>query len=217
MYLDQRSPSAVGLVFHYCRFSSAMSLSSTRLIGSLVVQLLRQAHFPDDVMASIETLYTKHQRKSTTADFQEVKTLFLQLALYFESVFLIIDGLDEMTDRWDILDLLESLSSTDAVFKVLVASRGEMDLNNAFSYFCRVTISAQDTADDLRRYVSHQVRRLRFRGSEADMIVEELTKRADGMYVHHLVFLLFHILLECNHLLTAASLTLIGFSGLCAN
>lgn len=134
-------------------------------------------------MALVNELYEKHQRRSTLPSFEDLQEIFLSLLQCFARIFIVIDGLDEMPDRWSILDFLESLSQRDGDCKILVASRAEMDLENAFSFYCTVTITPGDIVPDIERFVRKQLSRRRFRGSELEAIVRELVARADGMYV----------------------------------
>lgn len=134
-------------------------------------------------MKLVTELYEKHQRRSTHPSFEELQAIFMDISQYFSRIFLVIDGLDEMPDRWSILDFLENLSEIDGDFKVLVASRAEMDLENAFSFYCTITVTSDDITPDIERFVRAQFTKRRFRGTQVDEIVQELVARADGMYV----------------------------------
>ncbi|KAH7148231.1 ankyrin repeat-containing domain protein [Dactylonectria macrodidyma] len=171
------------LVYHYCRFSNLPTLDPCRLVGSFIGQLLRQTSNSDIIMGPISKLYEKHQRTSTHPSLEDLQSLFMELSQYFQRVFLIIDGLDEVPDRWSILEFLENLSRRDEDFKVLVASRAEMDLEDAFSFYAKVTIEPRDIAPDIERFVRKQLSRRRFRGSEVEEIVKELVIQADGMFL----------------------------------
>jgi hypothetical protein len=105
------------------------------------------------------------------------------MSQYFRTVFLVIDGLDQMGDHWEILDLLEALPELDTNFKVLVASRAGIDLQGAFSSYFTVTITPQDVAPDIERFVRKQLGKRRFRGTEVENIIKELVLRADVMSV----------------------------------
>ncbi|KAK7431918.1 hypothetical protein QQZ08_001537 [Neonectria magnoliae] len=171
------------LAYHYCRFSNPSSLDPRRLVGFLIGQLLRQTSNPDIFMEPITKLYEEHQRKSTCPGLEDLQEIFMELSQYFDRLFLVFDGLDEVPDRWSILDFLENLSQTDGDFKALVASRVEMDLENAFSFYCTVTITPGDIRPDIERFVRKQLGRRRFRGSEVEDVVRELVTRADGMFL----------------------------------
>jgi hypothetical protein len=156
------------------------------LIGSFIGQLLRQspASAIEVLLRIVDDLYTKHQRKSISPNFEDLQEVFVMLTGYFQTVFIVIDGLDEMEDRWSILDVLADLTAGDGSFKVLVASRTESDLKDAFSFYRTVTITPNDVAVDVERFVRKELTGPRFRGSppsQVEEIVRELLSRADGM------------------------------------
>ncbi|KAH6974465.1 hypothetical protein BKA56DRAFT_591345 [Ilyonectria sp. MPI-CAGE-AT-0026] len=173
--------SALG--YHYCRFSHSSTLSPSQVVGSFIGQLLRQSSDQAVVMKVVTELYEKHQTRSTHPSFDELQAIFVDISQYFSRIFLVIDGLDEMPDRWSILDFLENLSEIDGDFKVLVASRAEMDLENAFSFYCTITVTPDDITPDIERFVRAQFTKRRFRGTQVDDIVQELVARADGMFL----------------------------------
>lgn len=179
-YMDSKDSA---LAYHYCRFSNSPSLDPGRLLGSFIGQLLRQSSNPAMLMEPIDKLYKQHQKVSTRPDFDVLQTFLMEMAPYFEKLFFIVDGLDEMPEahRLMMLDFLETLSQADGDFKVLVASRAEMDLEDAFSFYCTVTITPRDIASDIERFVRKKLSRRRFRGPQVEDIVRELVNRADGM------------------------------------
>jgi hypothetical protein len=142
---------------------------------------MRQCPILETAMPSINNLYHKHQRRSTFPSFSELQKLFLEISPLFARLFLVIDGLDEMSDRDDVVDFLECLSERDGDFKVLVASRAEFDLSRAFSYYCNVTIRPSDLNQDIRRFVEQAIRKLHLQPQEERDIVRELVAKADGM------------------------------------
>ncbi|KAF4986552.1 hypothetical protein FGRMN_10780 [Fusarium graminum] len=167
-------PGTSALVYHYCRFSNPSTLSPNGLLGSFIGQLLKQSAGSGGLMRGVNKLYEKYRRRSSHPSLEDLQTKFIELCQYFGRVFLVVDGLDEMEDRWGILEFLETLSGIDGDFKVLIASRAEMDLEDAFSYYFQVTIGPQNIASDIERFVRKQLGRRRFRGSEVEAVVKFL-------------------------------------------
>ncbi|KAF5664496.1 ankyrin protein [Fusarium heterosporum] len=188
-------PGTSVLAYHYCRFSNPSSLSPNALIGAFIGQLLKQSASSGMLMGSVNELYEKYRRRSSHPSLEDLQTTFIELCQYFGRIFLVVDGLDEMEDRWSILEFLETLSGVDGDFKVLIASRAEMGLEDAFSYYFQVTINPQDIAPDIERFVRKQLSRRRFRGSEVEAVVKVLVDRADGMFLWVICQLdhLFHV------------------------
>ncbi|KAI7759893.1 hypothetical protein LZL87_010315 [Fusarium oxysporum] len=171
------------VVYHYCRFTNPASLSPANLVGSLIGQLLKQYSNPSALLEVVKNVYEKHRKRSAHPSLQDLQALFTDLSNYFERVLLVIDGLDEMSGYWEILDFLETLPEADTEFKVLIASRAGMGLDDAFSSCFRVTITSTDVASDIESLVRKKLSKRRFRGSEVEEVIKELIIRADGMFI----------------------------------
>lgn len=129
----------------------------------------------------MNNVYEKHRKRSAHPSLQDLQALFTDLSNYFERVLLVIDGLDEMSGYWEILDFLETLPEANIEFKVLIASRAGMGLEDAFSSCFRIAIMSTDVASDIESLVRKKLSKRRFRGSEVEAVIKELIVRADGM------------------------------------
>ncbi|CVK92123.1 related to ankyrin [Fusarium proliferatum] len=176
-------PGSDAVIYHYCRFTNPSSLSPTNLVGSLIGQLLKQSSNPSALLEVVNNVYEKHRKRSAHPSLQDLQTLFADLSNYFERVFLVIDGLDEMSGYWEILDFLETLPEADTEFKVLIASRAGMGLDDAFSTCFKITITSTDVASDIESLVRKKLNKRRFRGSEVEAVIKDLVVRADGMFI----------------------------------
>ncbi|KAJ4245547.1 hypothetical protein NW762_014056 [Fusarium torreyae] len=171
------------VVYHYCRFTNPSSLSSTNLLGSLVGQLLKQSSNPSVPLGIANEIYEAYRKRSAHPSLQDLQALCLEFSNYFGRVFIVIDGLDEMSGHWEILDFLETLPEADIEFKVLISSRAGMGLDDAFSSCFKITITSTDVASDIETLVRKKLSKRRFRGSEVDGVIKELVIRADGMFI----------------------------------
>ncbi|KAF4483549.1 hypothetical protein FAGAP_11692 [Fusarium agapanthi] len=180
---ESTEPGSTAVVYHYCRFTNPSSLLPTNLIGSLIGQLLKQSSNPSALLEVVNNVYEKHRKRSAHPSLQDLRTLFTDISNYFERVLLVIDGLDEMSGYWEILDFLETLLEEDTEFKVLIASRSGMDLDDAFSSCFKITITSTDVASDIESLVRKKLNKRRFRGSEVEAVIKELIVRADGMFI----------------------------------
>ncbi|KAF5531815.1 ankyrin protein [Fusarium napiforme] len=176
-------PGSKAVAYHYCRFTNPASLSPANLIGSLIGQLLKQSSNPGALLEIVNNIYEKHRKRSAHPSLQDLQVLFTDISNYFERVLLVIDGLDEMSGYWEILDFLETLPEADTEFKVLIASRAGMGLDDAFSSCFKITITSTDVACDIESLVRKKLNKRRFRGSEVEAVIKELILRADGMKV----------------------------------
>ncbi|KAF4453143.1 hypothetical protein F53441_4140 [Fusarium austroafricanum] len=156
--------------------SSLFWLTGTR-------QLLKQHSNPRALLELVNELYEKHRRRSARPSLEDLQSLFTELSQYFDTIFLVIDGLDQMGDQWEILEFLDALPEVDVDFKVLIASRAGMGVQDAFVSYFSVTVTPQDVAPDIERFVRKQLGKRRFRGTEVENVIKDLVLRADGMFI----------------------------------
>ncbi|KUL83371.1 hypothetical protein ZTR_11270 [Talaromyces verruculosus] len=175
----------VALAYYYCRFSNSTPLSSERILGAIISQLLQKEGETQDIPQFLLKLYDKYSLRETLPTLEELNRLFEELCQSVSKLFLVIDGLDELTDRKEIIQLLQRLSEIPHVnFKVFVASRPEIDLEMAFEFYCTIAITPSDNARDIEQYARSRVNKLQLQDQiEADELIRELVHRADGMFL----------------------------------
>ena len=154
---------------------------------------------------SLQLLYEKHYRGDSQPRYEELKSTFLAIAQQFDSIFLVLDALDECTpgQRTELCDFFSGiveLSVTSTVVtstdhgnvKLFVTSRKEPDIERVFERksFPTIEILAEKVDGDIKVYVQAQIeQRLQdgrlFLGNTAlkDKILDTLTAKAGGMYV----------------------------------
>jgi hypothetical protein len=124
-----------------------------------------------------------------TATVEDIRDLIIELSCNFESVSIVVDGLDEINDdRADVTTLLDSLNTPHGRIRTLLASRKEVDIEWVLSTYPKISIAARSA--DLRLYVRSEIdkrsskRKLRIQDPDLkDHIIKVLTEGADGMYV----------------------------------
>jgi hypothetical protein len=171
------------VVYHYCRFSNSASLSSAKVIGALVAQLLGK--LPDSI--PLPALWSKIFSRCRSPSYpnpKELRQIFHELCGHFSRVFVIVDGLDEVLDRVEILEFLTDLEVAGGVFKVFVASRPEVDLEINFESYLTVPITQSDVQLDMETYVRQRLEKLQIsddKDMSQEVIATELVERAQGM------------------------------------
>lgn len=113
----------------------------------------------------------------------------------FGKAFLLIDALDEcpFEARHQMVRFLFHILQHVPGIKILVMSRKELDIQEAFQEHPSLLIGKQDVSRDIKTYITTEVRRLRrgYHGKklyiESDFlegeVIENLIANADGMYV----------------------------------
>jgi hypothetical protein len=180
----------VGISFAYYDYKKPELGDPSRIIAALIKQLCRKK---DTVSADL--LRFKHD--SLRPSFESLQELFISVASSFQENFLMLDALDECPSdqRHQIIGFLHRILDRVPATKVFVTSRKEGDIAEAFE--CNGTpiikIEAQSVAQDIKTFVSDEVKRLRqgYNGKKLylrsdlleEIIVRILSEKADGMYV----------------------------------
>ena len=103
-------------------------------------------------------------------------------------VFLIVDALDECTDRVKLLEQLHLLIKESSKFNIFVTSREEIDLETSLDHLPRLSLS--ENSEDINLYIDHRLgdlialKEIRIRNpSLKSEIHDSISAKADGMYV----------------------------------
>ena len=138
-------------------------------------------------MITIELLFDSdvYKGKHPVRYLQQAFVSALQrIAILFSRVFLVLDGLDEIAQREELLTALSTFS-TSANINLLVVSRLERDIENHFHEMPQLAIPEDMVHDDISSYVTYQFehdKKLRtLKSSLKDDIKYRLLLQSGGM------------------------------------
>ena len=147
----------------------------------------------------LNEVYEQHYQSDSEPRFQELQDIFLTIVQQFNTIFLVLDALDECTpDQRKALcgffaKIVESSTLTNhGLVKLFVASRKERDIEKAFTLksFPTIEVEARKVNSDIELYVKAQIEKLLQDGSLTlnnimlkEKILTALTTNAGGMYV----------------------------------
>lgn len=145
----------------------------------------------------LHKVYDHHYQNDSQPGLQELQDIFLIIAQQFNSVFLVVDALDECTEdqRVDLYEfftgIIEYSSGMNyALVKLFVASRKEPDIERTFlrKSFPTIEVEATKVDNDIKLYVTAQIEQRLDSGSLIlndtmlkDKILTTLTSTAGGM------------------------------------
>jgi hypothetical protein len=192
----QRSGLA-SLAFFYCDFRDDQKKDLRGLLSSLLVQLSGQS---DAYSTILSDFYVTHGRGSQHAsDSELVGCLKDMLNLPGQAtVHLVIDALDEcpvttglVFTRRNVLELVEELVNLHMPnLRICVTSRPEADITDVLGNlaFCSVSLhgesgQVQDIAEYIRSFVHTSRDMRRWKTTDKQLVIDELTNKADGMCV----------------------------------
>ena len=198
----------IGVTFIYCNYKE--SRPSTAYIRLAIKQICRRMKC---LPHQLQEAYKKHNKNDSQPSSEELNSIFLTIALQFNSMFLVLDALDECTldQRAELCnffsDIIESringasrtsnsgssdLSTSRGIVKLFVTSRKEPDIERVFQQksFPKIEIEAAKVNRDIAVYTEAQIEtrlkdgRLSLKNMRLkNMILDALTTKAGGMYV----------------------------------
>ena len=154
-WLETRHPSANAVVLYlFCSYNENESQSAQNLLASLLKQvLLRQSVIPQGV----RDLYERHVNRKSRPGVGEITPLLLEELKGYSSVFVVIDALDECSDRDDTRKaLLAEVQKLPQDSHILITSRYSPNIEEAFKDVPAIEIRATD--DDVKRYIEGRVK-----------------------------------------------------------
>jgi hypothetical protein len=189
------------LAFFYCDFRDDQKKDRRELLSSLLVQLGEQS---DAYSAILSKFYEDHRRgsqQSYASDSELASCLKDMLKLPGQAtVHIAIDALDEcpittglVFTRKKVLELLEELVNLHIPnLRICVTSRPEADIVDVLESlaFCSVSLhgesgQVQDIAEYVRSFVHASREMRRWKATDKQLVIDELTNKADGMCVIH--------------------------------
>ncbi|KAL8689137.1 MAG: hypothetical protein Q9218_005122 [Villophora microphyllina] len=172
--------------FIYCNYKERAQQTYNNLVSSLIRQLIeREGKLPND----LGQLYHRHSAKGTRPNQSELVGLLGIVALEYESLYFVIDALDECDDSEGTRSaFVPSLRTALPNACVLVTSRPWHDINLQFDGSPQLEIRASD--HDIKRYLSDQILhqpRLK-KHTQADpsllpLIEDTVVSKSDGMFL----------------------------------
>ena len=210
----QRSGLA-SLAFFYCDFRDDQKKARRELLTSLLVQLGEQSDVYSAILFKFYEAYRRGSQQSHASDSELVGCLKNMLNLPGQAtVYIVIDALDEcpvttglVFTRKKVLELLEELVNLHIPnLRICVTSRPEADIIDVLEdlAFCSVSLhgesgQVQDIAEYVRSFVHTSREMRRWKPTDKQLVIDELTNKADGMYVIHATITYFARLhLQCR-------------------
>jgi hypothetical protein len=190
----RRKAGLASLAFFYCDFREDKK-DLRGLLSSLLVQLCHQSDFYCDILSSF---YSEHGRGTEHAsDDGLIGCLKDLLKLPGQApVYLVVDALDECpitadmpSPREEVINLINELLKSELPnLRICVTSRPEADVKAVLDPLTSYSISLhnekgqmRDIDDYIRFVVNADQRMRRWNAKDKQLVIDVLTRRADGM------------------------------------
>jgi hypothetical protein len=212
IHILQRSGRA-SLAFFYCDFSDDQKQGRRGLLSSLLVQLGEQS---DAYSAILSKFYEDHRRGSqlSNEDDSELADCLKDMlnAPGQATVHIIIDALDEcpvttglVFTRKRVLELVKELVNLHTPnLRICVTSRPDPDIRDVLGNLALHSVSlhgesgqVEDISEYIRSFVEGSSEMSRWNATVKQLVIDELTNKADGMYVIHATISYFSLVYIC--------------------
>lgn len=143
-----------GFCFVYCNYKEPQDTST--YVRALIKQLARST---DDVHPELE----KYFHNDRQPGYAEMQLVLQKLCEQFETLFLVLDALDEcsLDQRGEILEVLHGLISPGRSHgchvKLFITSREEPDIKRALTTFPMIAIAAEKVNADIEAYIVYRM------------------------------------------------------------
>ena len=173
------------LAYFYFDFQDRSKQQVSDLVRSLITQLADNCY---KIPSVVETLYKECSDGNEQPSFVSLLQALRELASMFTDVYIVIDALDECTERTELGRLLQGIYDwNNAGLHVLAMSRKEHDLDIYLSTVVTVQYPLRsDFVDgDIRAFVEYQLENdIQLKSKPNDIrseILSTITKGANGM------------------------------------
>ena len=183
------------MAYFYCDFRDEDKQTCRNLLLSILSQLWDQSDLCCDILVRIYLAHDKGKQKPSDDTLSKCLTEVLSLTAQ-APVYLIVDGVDECpnnsgmpTPREEVLDLVTHIVNLRLPnLHICVTSRPEIDIQTALEPLTTLRVSLhnqtgqkKDIVDYVTSVVSSDVKMRRWREEDRNLVIETLSKRADGM------------------------------------
>ncbi len=211
----------LGLAYFYFAFDDQAFQSVEGLIRSLVTQLCARSTSIPQCIESLYSQCSEGRSQPIPPSYDSLRIVLSQLCGCFKELYIVLDALDECTERHELVLAVEEIVAWQkSGLHLLTTSRRELELEECMNTLAkevdRIGIQGMPVEADINSYVRGRLctdRRLkRWNRTElAEDIAMTLTSEAHGMYVLADPAILHSR--TCGFVLTNKK----GFSGLFAN
>ncbi|KAI0126172.1 hypothetical protein BJ170DRAFT_597396 [Xylariales sp. AK1849] len=170
--------SQVACVYYYCSYRNNQD-EAPSLLKWLICQLCRQTSLMPTVL---DDIYGRNE----DPDINVLKTALHAILEKMETVYFLVDAVDESRPRQELLLLLEDLA-TDSRFqrlRILATSRRYLEIESVLSRLTvPVSMSNTEVDQDIRKFVSSELNRrcTGWRATYKPSILDRLVENAQGM------------------------------------
>jgi hypothetical protein len=176
------------VAYFYFDFNDVQKQNPELMLCSLICQLSQQCI---KIPASLDTLFSSCDSGQRQPSIHELVEVMQQMIQDFPHVYIVLDALDECSERTELTDILETIAAWRLKnLHVLVTSRRERDIESSLETFIDqqnvICLQSELVDRDIQKYVQQRLsddKKLGKWGEDLRQEIEAaLVKGAHGMY-----------------------------------
>ena len=171
------------VAYFYFEYRDSSKQSTDNFLRSLITQLFRQSH---ERSSELETLYSECSDGLWEPSEEKLLLVLQELVKSFHDSYILIDALDECSERENLCSLLEKFNGFQVEnFHIFVTSRSARGLHDTLQKIATqdINLRASKVDSDIRKYVRIRLQKTKWPSATREEVEENLVQRADGMYV----------------------------------
>ncbi|TRX87885.1 hypothetical protein FHL15_011224 [Xylaria flabelliformis] len=129
---EKHAGANVAVLVAYCSFDDTSTHSSSNIVSSFLRQLVEKRGQMSEAVRKLYTEHTKNGEQSRPSQQRLVEALSKELET-FDKTFIIVDGLDELRENKQKVELLQTIESLHPLPQLLVTSRPVESIKKWFS------------------------------------------------------------------------------------
>ena len=182
------SPDMCVTYFH-CLSHDSRTQTIAGIIGGLLAQIMTQCSKSLDILVQSHKLADQFGRHRFS-ELDQPLSLFLRCADILETLYIVIDGLDESSQATDIARFLCGHCVAKGNAKVIAFSRDLPEIREIWAPVAQLELPVSAINCDIQAYLSWRILEIAIDDpSDQDRIINELTRKSDGMFLWaHLAF-----------------------------
>ncbi|KAI0547888.1 ankyrin repeat-containing domain protein [Xylaria curta] len=182
-WLERRN---VAVIYIYCNYKEEQTQTLPNMIGSLLKQLSQHR---GTLSNDIRSIYDTHRQRQTQPMADELTQLLVKEVTNFSSLFIVIDALDECSERDNTRTrLLVEIQKLPQHVRILITSRYPPQFEQTSEDIPQIDINATD--DDIGNYVKARIEQGHWKARNArsnTKLMQEVTKivkkNSKGMFL----------------------------------
>ncbi|PSN59122.1 hypothetical protein BS50DRAFT_626869, partial [Corynespora cassiicola Philippines] len=177
------------VIYYFFNSSEKKSLKTSAFLRCILHQAITVDNLVPDIQRRLEYLFEDQIGDFDPAN-SELEQLFCDFIKEYKCVFLIVDGLDELSEaeQRNVKSLLRKVANTN-IAKLLTTTNAAAEISKVLAHCLSLQVKPEDIKDDIALFVQWQIDEYaqgdRFGCSEdaLDLIKRQLVADAQGMFL----------------------------------